>query len=184
MEFEDYVQALNNFLDESLDRIVIIGGSALFAYFGGDREISEDFDIYFMNDGFFENYLAFDNDIFRFENGVELDVVDSLATDDYEEETSDSIIPLTNYLMTDNRGFVMRKSGVRVLNLKGLFISKLASFYDASYERVKDLDDLDLILEEWSDKIPPSVSQVITRFGLAEALEYFMKKLARVKAIN
>jgi hypothetical protein len=98
-----------------------------------------------------------------FSNNKELEVLTSLSTDDFFDSKKNS---LTNYILTQGLTKPVLGFNFNRLTYEGLFLSKLAAFEQRESETLKDLPDIQKLLEKFEFNIPKILKKVIREFDL------------------
>jgi subtilase family serine protease len=129
MYLENYIFELSNILDEDKRLNYCFIGSVL----SKNRAVT-DVDIFSYENKYnpiLENYT--------FEDGINLDVVTSLAVENYFNSDNKNLCEL---IFNDKRFYKLTSSGFKKLNTLGYFLTKLAAFEDRYEVEDKDLEDL------------------------------------------
>jgi hypothetical protein len=113
-------------------------------------------------------------DGWRFSNGKEIEILDSLSTDDFIDSKGNI---LTEYIL--NTGLICNVSGYNFKKLtdEGLFLSKLTSFEQRGDETNKDLPDLEEIAKRFNNVIPANLKKIMKMFDLIDTYKMIEKYL-------
>jgi len=107
-----------------------------------------------------------------FSNNKELEVLDSLSTDDFYDSKNNS---LTEYILTQGLVKNVPNYEFKRLTNEGMFLSKLAAFEQREEQTLKDLTDIQIILGRFDYNIPKNLAKVIEDFDLSETYERIME---------
>ncbi|MDD4353216.1 MAG: hypothetical protein PHN56_02025 [Candidatus Nanoarchaeia archaeon] len=104
----------------------------------------------------------------EFSNGKELEVLDSLSTDDFYDLDKKILDDnnLTNYILS--QGLIKNVSSYdfKRLTNEGIFLTKLAAFEQREDVTLKDLEDIKIIIKKFNNNIPSNLTSVLKKFDL------------------
>lgn len=107
-------------------------------------------------------------------DSLNIDIHPPLATSDYFS-INDPSKTLTDYLFSEKKEvFTEQKRIMRMLNHKGLFITKLTAIIGRDAD--KDFDALSVLYKEFNEKLPKEVEQAIQEYGVQKGLNKFLKQ--------
>ncbi len=171
---EHYSKSKRNELLKLLRNTFLIGSSIL----GSNKTWDNDNDI----DLFF--YIAGEKRIKKFnrlcklipytvEETFNLDIIQYISTDEFNNNKQ----TLTDYLFnTNKKEFSFKKGIINVITPEAYFITKIASLHNR-YEK-RDYLALKVLYNQFGNKLPNIVEQVINEFNLTKSLNDFYKWLS------
>lgn len=172
LEFNDPVEQKK--INNLLKNCYLIGGKAI-------ADNNSDTDIYYYdktskaNGNLKKLETIIHNTGLDDQGSFNIDLQPPLATDNLHS-IKDSETTLTDYIFgIKKEKFTARKSVMNMLNLNGLFLTKLAILNDR--DKAKDYEMLKIIYDRFNHVIPAEVNEAITEFGMETNLEKFMNYL-------